>query len=91
MDPFIIIKNYRQSRQQEETTPPPRIFLRELDPNTLTSRPTIAKYNPAPFCEEDKENYICMLDLDLGDNLLKTLPSPSNNQLINYADYDLNY
>lgn len=32
-----------------------------------------------------------MMDLEFRDDLLKTLPSPSNNQLINYADYDLNY
>lgn len=32
-----------------------------------------------------------MLDMYLGDEPLKALPSPSNNQLINYADYDFNY
>jgi hypothetical protein len=38
MDPFIIIKNYRQQKQpQSEEIQPSRIFLRELDPNTLVS------------------------------------------------------
>lgn len=38
MDPFIIIKNYRQQKQaQAEEAQPPRIFLREIDPNTLVN------------------------------------------------------
>lgn len=49
MDPFIIIKNYRQSRQSEEATPPPRLVLRELDPNALTSRTTSLKFAPKAF------------------------------------------
>jgi hypothetical protein len=91
MDPFIIIKNYRQSRQQEEVSPPPRLILRELDPNSLSSRTNNTRYSSRPFCEEDKENCFFMTDLEFGEDLIKALPSPNNNQLINYADYDLNY
>lgn len=32
-----------------------------------------------------------MTDLEFGEDFIKALPSPSNNQLINYADYDVNY
>lgn len=67
------------------------MVLRELDPNALASRTTSLKFPPKAFSEEDKENFIYMMDLEFGDDLLKILPSPSNNQLINYADYDLNY
>jgi hypothetical protein len=91
MEPFIIIKNYRQSRQLEELSPPPRIFLREIDPNTLPSRQPNYKQHVRAFAEDDKENFNFMLDHYLGDEPFKALPSPSNNQLINYADYDLNY
>ena len=91
MDPFIIIKNYRQSRQVEEASPPPRVFLRELDPNTLASRQPNTKMLSKAFNEDDKENFNYMLDIYLGEEPLKLLPSPSNNQLIDYADYDFNY
>lgn len=50
MDPFIIIKNYRQPKV-EEIPPAPRIFLRELDPNTLTSRNTTGKIQSRQYCE----------------------------------------
>jgi hypothetical protein len=91
MDPFIIIKNYRQSRVPEEPIAAPRLFLRELDPNTLTSRPTSLKLPTRLFCEDDKENFNFMMDLELGEDMLKGLPAPNNMQLINYDDYDLNY
>lgn len=54
MDPFIIVKNFRQIRQQEETSPPPRLFLRELDPNTLAHRQPVFKPTSRCFAEEDK-------------------------------------
>ena len=54
MDPFIIIKNYRQSRQVEEASPPPRVFLRELDPNTLATRQPNTKMLAKAYNEEDK-------------------------------------
>lgn len=49
MDPFVIIKNYRQTRQPEEATPPPRLVLRELDTNAITARATSLKFVPKPF------------------------------------------
>lgn len=50
MDPFIIIKNYRQAKV-EEIPPAPRIFLRELDPNTLASRSTSNKTQSRHYSE----------------------------------------
>jgi hypothetical protein len=92
MDPFIIIKNHRQilQRQAEENNPPPRLFLRELDPNALAARakPKIAS---RLYCEEDKENYAGMLDFDFEKNIMNSVPKPNNRQLINYEDYDFNY
>ena len=68
MDPFIIVKNYRQIRQQEEASPPPpRIFLRELDPNSLVPRQPTFKPASRCFAEDDKENFNHMLDMYLGD------------------------
>jgi hypothetical protein len=56
MDPFIIVKNYRQQRQallEETHTPAPRIFLAELDANSLVRRESQAKRRPM-VNEEDK-------------------------------------
>lgn len=99
MDPFIIIRNYRHSRlaldepqPQPLTTPSPpapRLFLRELDPNTLVSRGAPMKRSVS-YCEEDKENYYSLLEMDHREELIKKLPTPNQSQLINYADYDLN-
>jgi hypothetical protein len=50
MDPFIIIKNYRQPKP-EDIPPAPRIFLRELDPNTLSSRTAASKIQSRLYCE----------------------------------------
>jgi len=50
MDPFIIIKNYRQSKI-EDLPPAPRLCLRELDPNTLSSRPTSNKFHSRLYSE----------------------------------------
>ena len=55
MEPFIIIKNYRQSRQLEEITPPPRPFLREIDPSTLPFRQPSTKALAKAYSEDDKE------------------------------------
>ena len=66
MEPFIIIKNYRQSRQLEEITPPPRPFLREIDPSTLPFRQPSTKALAKAYSEDDKENFNHMLDLYLG-------------------------
>ena len=91
MDPFIIIKNHRQARQAEEAAQAPRLFLRELDPNTLGGRGCSMRMSTTVFSEEDKENCMWLgLGLD-GSDVLKGLPSPSNNQLINYSDYDMHY
>jgi hypothetical protein len=93
MDPFIIVKNYRQQRQAlfEELPPaPPRLFLRELDPNALAARapaPRMAKQ----FSEEDKENFNFMMESEAGEELMKKLPRPHQCRLINYSDYDLTY
>lgn len=98
MDPFIIIRNYRHSRPAQEDPlplalapqpPAPRLFLRELDPNTLVSRGVPMKRS-ASYCEEDKENYYSLLEMDHREELIKKLPTPNQPQLINYADYDLN-
>ena len=91
MDPFVIVRNYRQQRQaaMEEpvAVPPPRMFLRELDPNTLVSRQLTAKHAPI-YREDDKENFNAMLELETGNELLKQIPSPNQATLIDYADYD---
>ena len=50
MDPFIIIKNYRQAKT-EDIPPAPRLILRELDPNTLSSRSTSNKIQSRLYCE----------------------------------------
>lgn len=50
MDPFIIIKNYRQAKA-EEVPPAPRLILRELDPNTLSSRTGSVKTYSRLCCE----------------------------------------
>jgi len=93
MDPFIIVKNYRQQRQAflDETTPlpPVRIFLRELDTNTLVSRQVQSK-TLRVYCEEDKENFNYLMDLE-GEEAMKKLPTPNQSNLINYSDYDLLY
>jgi hypothetical protein len=93
MDPFIIVRNYRQQRQALEEisvpVPAPRIFLRELDPNALVSRQVAVKRSVG-YCEEDKENYCSLLEMDRREDLMKKLPTPNQFHLINYADYDLN-
>ena len=96
MDPFIIIKNYRQTQQKltEEVPPPPvappqRMALRELDSNALSMR-SIMRPQPKVYVEEDKENYICMFELD-GMAQMKYFPTPVNDTLIDYGDYDFNY
>lgn len=93
MDPFIIIRNYRQQRQLSEdlpSFPPARVFLRELDPNTLVNRPTQVKNN-IKYSEEDKENYSLFMDMDFGEDAMKKFPTPNQAHLINYSDYDLTY
>ena len=96
MDPFIIIRNYRQQRQSalEELTPttaPPasRLFLKELDPNALVNR-QVALKRSVNYCEEDKENYCSLLETDRREDLMKKLPTPNQFHLINYEEYDLN-
>ena len=54
MDPFIIIKNYRQTRQLEEISPPPRPFLRDIDPHTLPCRQPSTKALAKAYTEDDK-------------------------------------
>ena len=88
MEPFVIIRNYRQQRQAAlEEVAPPRMFLRELDPNTLVSRQPAVKISHA-YHEDDKENFNAMLELETGNELLKKIPSPNQATLIDYADYD---
>jgi hypothetical protein len=54
MDPFVIIKNYRQQRQAlYEESPLPRSFLKEIDPNTLPTRNLQPKISRV-YREEDK-------------------------------------
>lgn len=91
MDPFIIIKNYRQQRQaMTEEIHAPRIFLRELDPNALVSRQIQSKPIKI-YCEDDKENYNFMEEMDYREDMMKKLPTPNQSHLINYSDYDLTY
>ncbi len=92
MDPFIIVRNYRQQRQCLEEplpVPAPRLFLRELDPNALVSRHVPLK-RTLTYSHEDKENYCSFLEMDHREELIKKLPTPNQARLINYSDYDLN-
>jgi hypothetical protein len=65
------------------------VFLRELDPNALVSRQMPVKRSSS-YCEEDKENYYLLMEVDHREELMKKLPTPNQFHLINYADYDLN-
>ena len=81
-DPFIIIKDHRIKQAQQ------RACLRLLDINTLETRvPTSIKRT---YSYEDKEN--CNLfGEDVSEQILRKIPKPHHNELINYSDYDLHF
>jgi hypothetical protein len=66
---------------------PVRVFLRELDPNTLVSRQVQSKPLRV-YCEDEKENFSCLMEL-YGEEAMKKLPTPNQSHLINYEDYDI--